>query len=121
MRTATIGRLGVGSALLSAPGAVLALAGGPDRDDERARIVSRVLGGRLVLQGVTDVVLRGRFRRLGMAVELGHASSMVPVVVLSPRHRRTASVSAALATGLLLLDVYAGRHSGRTPTRDRLP
>ena len=69
MRTASVGRLGLGSALLAAPGPVLDLAGGPDRHDDRVRMVSRVLGGRLVLQAVTDVVLRGRFRRPGMAVE----------------------------------------------------
>jgi hypothetical protein len=108
MRAATVVRLGVGSALLAAPGPALALAGGPDRHDDRVRVASRVLGGRLVLQAVIDVVRPGRPRPLDMAVELGHATSMVPVIALSPRHRRTASVSAALATGLLLLDAYAG-------------
>jgi hypothetical protein len=44
-----------------------------------------------------------------MVVALGHAASMAPVVALSPRHRRTAAVSAALATGLLLLDLAEGR------------
>lgn len=112
MSAATVGRLGLGSALLAAPGPALALAGGPDRHDDRVRMVSRVLGGRLVLQAAADVVLRGRLRRLGMAVELGHAASMLPVAALSARHRRTASVSALLATGLLLLDVYAGRRPG---------
>jgi hypothetical protein len=62
-----------------------------------------------VLQAVTDVVRRGRSGRLGMVVELGHAASMAPVVALSPRHRRTAAVSAALATGLLLLDLAEAR------------
>jgi hypothetical protein len=104
MRTATVVRLGVGSALLAAPGPALALADGPDRHDDLVLTVVRVLGGRLVLQAVTDVILRGRSRRLGMAVELAHAASMAAVVAHSPRHRRTASVSAALATGLALMD-----------------
>jgi hypothetical protein len=118
MRAATALRLGVGGALLAAPGPALALAGGPDRHDDRVRMLSRVLGGRLVVQGVADAALRGRSRRLDMTVELGHAASMLPVVALSARHRRTAWVSAALATGLLLADLYAGRHGGRR-TRGR--
>jgi NAD(P)-dependent dehydrogenase (short-subunit alcohol dehydrogenase family) len=120
MMTATALRLGLGSALLAAPGPALVLAGGPDRHDDRVRRLSRVLGGRLVLQGVADAVLDGRSRRLDMTVELGHAASMLPVVALSPRHRRTASVSAALATGLLLVDLYAGRRGG-PPKRRRAP
>jgi hypothetical protein len=113
MRTASVVRLGVGSALLASPGPALDLAGGPDRHDDLVRTMARLLGGRLVLQAVTDVVRRGRSRRLGMIAELGHAASMAPVVALSPRHRRTASVSAALATGLLLLDLAEGRRTDR--------
>jgi hypothetical protein len=117
MSTATVGRLTAGTTLLAAPGAALALAGGPDRNDDRVRTVSRVLGARLVLQAAADVVLHGRFRRMGMAVEAAHAASMLPVVALSARHRRTASVSAMLATGLLLLDAYPGRRAGPPPRR----
>jgi fatty-acid peroxygenase len=93
-----------GSALLAAPGRVLALAGGPDRRDDRVRMVSQVLGARLLLQGIADVVLGRRMRRLDLSVELAHAASMLPVVALSARHRRTASASAALATGLLFTE-----------------
>jgi hypothetical protein len=112
MRTATVVRLGVGSALLAAPGPALALADGPDRHDDLVLAVARALGGRLVLQALADVVLHGRSRRLGMAVELAHAVSMAAVVARSPRHRRSASVSAALATGLALMDAAEGPRSG---------
>jgi hypothetical protein len=121
MRTATVVRLGVGSVLLARPGQALAMVGAPDRHDDVVPLVARVLGGRLVLQAATDVVLHGRSRRVGLAVELAHAASMAAVVAVSPRHRRTASISAALATGLALLDAAEGPRPSERRTPDVVP
>jgi len=75
--------------------------------------IARVLGARLLLQAALDATsgVGGRaVRDLDPAVELTHAASMVPVAAIWPRHRRSASVSAALATGIALLDL-AGRRA----------
>ena len=113
MRAVTGGRLVVGGALLLAAGPALTLVGGPDRADHRVRTVARVLGGRLVLQGLGALALGPRFHRAGLLVEFAHAASMLPIVALSERHRRSAAVSLLLATGLLLADVRAGE--GESP------
>lgn len=113
MRAATAVRILLGSLLLAGPGPVLALVAGPDRHDDDLRVASRLLGGRLVVQAAVDVLLRGRLQRLGTAVEAAHAASMVPVAVRSPRHRQTASVSAAVATALALADLSSTTHGHR--------
>ena len=105
MRAATVGRLVVGTAFLSVPGAVLQAVGAPDHADRRARAVTRVLGARLVGQAGLDVSGAAPARRTDVAVELAHAASMLPVVAWWPEHRRAAWVSAAVATGLALLDL----------------
>jgi hypothetical protein len=105
MRTATALRLVVGTALLSHPERVIAVVGGPDRGQRRVEGIGRVLGVRLVLQGGVDVALGPRTRTLGVALELTHAGSMLPVAALWPAHRRPALISALLATGIAALDV----------------
>jgi hypothetical protein len=104
MRAATLGRLVVGAGCLAAPGAVLGLVGGPDRDDPTTQLVARVLGVRMLLQAGADLVLGRRTRGVAVLVELTHAGSMLPVAARWPEHRRTALVSAATATTLALLD-----------------
>jgi hypothetical protein len=104
VRPATLVRLLLGSACLVAPQGVLALAGGPDRDDTLALKLARVVGARLVLQGAGDVLLGSRVRRLDIVVELAHAGSMLPVAMRWPRHRRTALVSAVVAATVAGLD-----------------
>jgi hypothetical protein len=88
---------------------VLSAVGAHDRLDRRTQVVTRVLGARLVLQGVADVVLGTRTRRLDIAVDLLHAASMVPVAAVSRRHRRSTIVSAACAAGIAVLDGFDGR------------
>jgi hypothetical protein len=104
MRAATVVRLGLGGVCLAAPVEVLALVGGPDRSDPRTALVTRVLGGRLVLQGIADLAWGRRTREAGVAVELTHAASMLPVAALWPAHRRTALWSAVAATATALLE-----------------
>jgi hypothetical protein len=113
VRAATGARLVLGTACLAAPGALLAAVGAPDSGDRRVHGIARVLGARLLLQAALDATsgVGGRaVRDLDPAVELTHAASMVPVAAIWPRHRRSASVSAALATGIALLDL-AGRRA----------
>jgi hypothetical protein len=109
MTPATLVRLTVGGLLLAAPHRVLARIHAPDCDDPAVLVVARVLGARLVVQGALDVAAHGRFRRIGAAVEAAHAASMMPVVTGSPRHRRSAGTSAAVATGLALADLRESR------------
>ena len=105
MRAATLVRLGLGAACLAAPDLVLDAVGGPDRHDPTTRRITQVLGGRLAVQGVGDIVLGPRTRRLDVLVDLTHAASMLPAAALWPRHRRSALVSAAVATGVAVLDM----------------
>ena len=105
MRSATAARLGLGAVCLAVPDRVLAAVGGPDRDDRRSQRVARALGARLVLQAGLDLALGPRTRRADVAVELTHATSMLPAALLWPAHRRSALASAALAVGIALLDV----------------
>jgi hypothetical protein len=109
MRAATVARLLLGTACVAAPGPVLDVIGGADRDDQRTRTVTRVLGGRLVLQAAADLGFGARTRRLDVAVDLSHAASMMPVAAIWPSHRRTALASAALATSIAVLDLRAPR------------
>jgi hypothetical protein len=102
-----VARLVLGTVYVAVPDRVLAAVGGPDQEDPRATRIARVLGARLLLQGVLDAALGSRTRRVDIVVELAHAASMVPVALIWPTHRRSALVSAACATGILLLDVRA--------------
>jgi hypothetical protein len=105
MRAATLARLAMGGPCLVAPARVLDAVGGRDRHDPTVRLVVRVLGGRLVLQGCGDLLLGGRTRVLGVVVDLTHAGSMLLVAAGWADHRRTALVSAAMASGIALLDL----------------
>jgi hypothetical protein len=108
MRLIVVARLVVGAACLTAPGPLLRAVRAPDHADLRVRGVARVLGLRLVTQGALDAAWPGYPRRLGVAVELTHAASMVPVAALRPDHRRAATTSASVATALALLDLAEG-------------
>jgi hypothetical protein len=111
---ASAARLLLGGALLARPHGVLRVIDGPDRDDDLVQTVARVLGARLVLQGLGDLVLGQRLRKVDLAIECAHAASMLPVAARWPRHRRSALVSAAMATGIGLLDLASARRSGPT-------
>ena len=105
MRVATGARLILGTACLAEPVTLLAVVGGLDRDDAHIRVVVRVLGGRLLTQGVVDLALGSRTRRVDVAIDAAHAASMVLAARHWPDHRRSALVSAILATGIALLDL----------------
>jgi hypothetical protein len=107
MRPAALARFALGGACLLDPSRVLAFIGGPDRDDARTQAVVRVLGGRLVLQGIAATVLGSRTRKPDIATDLAHALSMVVAAARWPDHRRSAVTSAGLATATAALDVWA--------------
>jgi hypothetical protein len=105
MSPANLARMTVGAACLADPRGLLRVVGGPDRDEVSVALVTRALGARLVAQGVVGVLVGAPLRRPGMLVELTHAVSMLGVAACWPRHRRTALVSAAAATSLVVLDL----------------
>jgi hypothetical protein len=107
MRAATLARLAIGGPCLVAPARVLHVVGGPDSRDPTVRRLARVLGGRWVLQGFGDLALGRRTRPFGVVVDFTHAASTVPVIAGSSQHRRTATVSAAIASAIALLDLGA--------------
>jgi hypothetical protein len=95
--TRLLAALGVagGVALLARPQAVVDAAA-PAFPRDRLWLV-RLLGARLIAQhGVVLAAPDPRVVRLGSAVELLHAASMVPFVA-SPRYGRAARISGALA------------------------
>jgi hypothetical protein len=103
VRAATPARLALGTACLIAPGPVLAVVGGDA--GRRTLLLARVLGARLTLQAGADLALGRRTRSIDVILDLAHAASMVPLVVGSPVHRRSAGVSAALSTATAVLDL----------------
>jgi hypothetical protein len=109
MTTANGVRLVLGSLWLTVPGPALRAVGAPDHDDPSVRAITRVLGLRLVVQAAVAARRGGLPRGLDAAVELTHAASMVPVALLWPAHRRSASVSATAATAIALLDLVGSR------------
>ena len=106
-----------GAALLARP--QRSSTGRPGVPRERLWVV-RVLGARLVAQHAALLVApEPPVVRLASAVELVHAASMVPVLLL-PRYRRAAWISGGIAAA------YAGRPPGRAgrppgPSRDGGP
>jgi hypothetical protein len=92
MRGRRLLRLGLGAALLLRPELL-----GPVTPP--GRIGVRVLGSRLLAQGA---LLRSP--RLGAAIEVAHAASMLPLL-RSSDYRTPAARSAALVLGLAVVDL----------------
>jgi hypothetical protein len=83
----------------------------------RATAAARVLAARDLVQGAT-LVLTPEDRvlhvaRNGSAVDCLHAASMLPLVVLSPRYRRAALLSAASALAWVAVTSFARASSSR--------
>ena len=96
-RGVVVARAAWGAGCLLAPaavGRVLGLAPG----DRRALLLLRTLGARDLGQAVLAATAPPpALRRLGVAVDALHASSMVALAAVSRDHRRPALISAALA------------------------
>jgi hypothetical protein len=85
------------------------------------RAAATVLAVRDLVQGSWLVVQpRPAAAEAGAVVDALHGLSMLPVVVLVPRYRTAAAVSAAAATGwTLAAAVLLGGHPARPTGRDR--
>ena len=81
--------------------------------------VARVLGARMLAQGLLAAAVPDRRIGLGgAATDLSHALSMVPVVWRMPAHRRPALSSAVVAIGFAAAQAAtAPRRSGTEGTR----
>jgi hypothetical protein len=94
-------RAGWGLVLIVAPDAVIAASNG--RSDRTSRTTLRVLGLRHLVQAA---VVGGHptrtFQRLGVAVDVLHASSAVALAGIDTRQRRPALTEAAIAGGWAL-------------------
>ncbi|MDF1601945.1 hypothetical protein [Nocardioides sp. YIM 152315] len=111
MRGATAARSIAGGVCLVMPGPVLRAIGGADAADPTVRWLARLLGARYLAQAAVGWAITGaRAARVGVAIEAAHAASMVPFVVGSHRHRRTAVVSATVAGAIALLELRTGEH-----------
>jgi hypothetical protein len=89
-------RAAYGTVLLAIPGPVLEAFGAPP--DQPAETVARVLGARHVAQAVAT--RRGRFARVGAAVDALHAASMFAFAAVDDVHRRAALVDGTIAAAL---------------------
>lgn len=68
-------------------------------------VIIRALGARHVVQSVGTIVLdSSRVRRVGGAVDVLHALSMIAVGIARPQHRRLALVDATVAGTFAILE-----------------
>jgi hypothetical protein len=97
VRASALERCLTGTLLLGVPDAVT---GGIASEQPRPPAwLVRVLGGRLLVQGLLEYMWPRRSVVLaGAAVDTAHAASMVAAAALLPAYRRTAIASAAEAT-----------------------
>jgi len=93
-------RAGWGAALVAAPRLVLGSVGAGGGDDEV--VATRVAGFRHLSECLAQGVIGGSVRAWERRVDSLHALSMVAIAVRSPRHRRAALVSGAVALALLV-------------------
>jgi hypothetical protein len=97
VRASALERCLTGTLLLGVPDAVTSVIAG-EQPRPRTPLV-RVLGGRLLIQGLVECIWPRRSVVLaGAAVDTAHAASMIAAAALLPAHRRTAIASAAEAT-----------------------
>ena len=105
----------LGAGLLLRPRTVARRAGGAHRPGPPAWLV-RVLGARSVLQAAATAVAPGAPVLIaGAAVDATHALSMLPLVIASPRYRRVAAVSSAVAFASAAAGAAAAGMTGRRP------
>jgi hypothetical protein len=97
-----------GSALVVAPGVMLAVLGGAG-DSASARRVLRVLGARHMLQALAEQRYGTGAVRLGSYVEALHALSCIGFGCVDRRWRRAAFTDAAISTGFALVGCSACR------------
>lgn len=99
---------GTGVALLTRPGPVIRTV--TRSDSTQGTSVARLLGGRLIVQGVALAAFptRGPLLAAGV-VDLLHATSMIAVAAVRPDHRRGAVASALFASMTGSLSIATAR------------
>lgn len=97
---------------LVGPDALVRLGAGRDADVCERKAV-RVLGARDVLQAQFTTRRGEGAHRAGACVDVLHAASMVAIAARSPRHKRLALTSAAIAFGFALAERAAARRAAR--------
>ncbi len=103
-----LAQLGIGVALTVRPAQIAAAAAGAGQPAPRWLV--RILGVRSLVQGaVTSASPTWPVVAGGVLVDSAHAASMVPLIAASPRYRRAAAISAAVA----LLGAGAGALAAR--------
>ena len=113
-------RAGYGWLLACTPRRMLRV-GGPEPVGPQVVMVTRVLGGRHLLQALLTAAAAtagmppAAVLAAGAAIDTGHALSMAGLAVMSRRLRRAALTDAALETGLATLGLLAaaGQLAGR--------
>lgn len=114
-RALGIAEIGLGAVLAVRSARVAAAAAGPGGQPAPGRLVA-VLGLRSLAQGaVTAAVPRWSVLTGGALVDATHAASMLPVVAVSPKYRRAAAISAAVAA----LTAAAGTAAARAQLSGR--
>ncbi|HET9875398.1 MAG TPA: hypothetical protein VFQ37_06485 [Mycobacterium sp.] len=84
--------------------------------DARARLVGRILGARHLVQAwYTGADPSGRRLAVGAGVDGLHATSMLSLAALSPRHRRPALADAAAAAGFAAAGILSARRDRGRP------
>lgn len=87
---------------------------GAGRDPDECEVSAvRVLGARDVLQAQVTTRRGEGAHRAGACVDLLHAASMIAVASRSPRHKRLALTSAAIALAFALAERAAARRAAR--------
>ncbi|MGH7641045.1 MAG: hypothetical protein ACREN7_10160 [Candidatus Dormibacteria bacterium] len=98
-RALGLARSGWGVFLLVAPDRAKTLLGAPSRRE--ASNLARVLGGRQVLQGVVELLLGPRSRRVGLAVDTLHGMTGLFAAASAADWRRAGLTDAAIALGFI--------------------
>lgn len=96
-----------GTVLTARPGLVLRGLEGPPADGVE-QTVAKVLGGRQLLQAAAIARWPSVAGRVGAATDVLHALSMAALAT-SPRYRRVAATSGAVAVGLAVLELRGAR------------
>ena len=105
--TLALVRLVWGAPLAAAPGRVVLALGGADTATSRR--VERTLGGRHLLQGAVELAAWPRWWRLGVVVDVLHASSGMALAACSARWRRPAALDASVTTAFAVAGGWVRR------------
>ena len=87
--------------LLVWPRTIFARFGGTEFPE--SRLVGRILGARHLVQGVAEVTVWPRGRRLGSFVDAAHALSVCAAAIATRRWRKIATIDAAIAASFSLV------------------